>query len=354
MNEQQLENLNEAPINQVNIKQIIKNYKLTFPCPHCEKEINDEHFSKEHRAFNYISEQIRELVEKYFLSQENEYRKKWLKELEANRTYENLPAVKEIKKNLEFQTKKIAELQSSEYIEKLERVRKLNEENNELRNQIQLLMIKSRAVKRKGEDFEHYVSGELNRVFFGKDKIEKINQTQTGKKADFIQEVLTETEPKKIAGKIIYEAKDTEKWSDEWIHKLDKDMINFKADFGIIIAACENGEPLRCVDPRKKIYVSDDANFTYIAKIMRDTIIQRYNLLETVNNDRDSKEKRIRSLDEWVGNKLPQYLSRLEKKLADLNNNTDKISRAAQNLKDLETDIRKIILEEIRTELSNL
>ncbi|RHZ37124.1 DUF2130 domain-containing protein [endosymbiont GvMRE of Glomus versiforme] len=354
MNEQQLENLNEVSLSQNNIKQIIKNYKLVFPCPHCEKEINDDHFNKEHRVISYISERVRELMEKHFLSQENEYRKKWLKELETNHTYETLPAVKELKKNLETQTKKIAELQSFEYIEKLEWVRKLNEENSELRNQIQLLMIKSRAVKRKGEDFEYYVSGELNRVFFGRDRINKINQTQTGKKADFIQEVLTETEPKKIAGKIIYEAKDTEKWNEEWVHKLDKDMINFKADFGIIIAACENGEPLRCVDPRKKIYVSDDTNFTYIAKIMRDTIIQRYNLLETVNSDKDNKEKRIRSLDEWVDNKLPQYLSRLEKKLADLNNNTDKISRAAQNLKDLETDIRKIVLEEIRTELSNL
>jgi len=34
--------------------------------------------------------------------------------------------------------------------------------------------------------------------------------TQTAKKADFIQEVLTEND--KLAGRIIYEAKDTEKW----------------------------------------------------------------------------------------------------------------------------------------------
>ena len=76
MNEQQLENVNEALMNQPNIKQIIKDYKLFFPCPHCEKVINDDHFNKEHKAFNYISEQVRELTEKHFLSQENEYRKK--------------------------------------------------------------------------------------------------------------------------------------------------------------------------------------------------------------------------------------------------------------------------------------
>ena len=76
MNEQQPESLNEVPVNQTNIKQIIKDYKLVFPCPHCEKMINDDHFSKEHRVLNYISEQVRELMEKHFLSRESEYRKK--------------------------------------------------------------------------------------------------------------------------------------------------------------------------------------------------------------------------------------------------------------------------------------
>jgi len=72
-------------------------------------------------------------------------------------------------------------------------------------------------------------------------------------------------------------------------------MAKLKADFGIIIATCENGKPLRCLDPRKKIYVSDETNFIYIAKIMRDSLIQKHNLLENVNSD---KEKRLKNLDE--------------------------------------------------------
>ena len=128
--------------------------------------------------------------------------------METNRTYENLPAVKELKQNLEAQTKKIVELQSSEHIEKLDRVQKLNAENNELRAQIQnFLLAQNRPIKRKGELFEQYVSEELNRIFDDKDKISKI--TQLGKKADFLQEVLTEIEPRKVAGKIVYETKDT-------------------------------------------------------------------------------------------------------------------------------------------------
>ena len=72
-------------------------------------------------------------------------------------------------------------------------------------------------------------------------------------------------------------------------------MAKLKADFGIIIATCENGKPLRCLDPRKKIYVSDETNFIYIAKIMRDSLIQKHNLLKNIDSD---KEKRLKNLDE--------------------------------------------------------
>ena len=129
-------------------------------------------------------------------------------------------------------------------------------------------------------------------------------------------------------------------------------MAQLKAEFGIIIATCENGKPLRCLDPRKKIYVSDDTNFVYIAKIIRDSLIQKHNLLETLNAD--SKEKRIKNFEEWIGSRLPQFLARLEKELTDLNKNANNIGRIAENIKSLEASIRKIILEEVRTELSNL
>jgi len=227
---------NEEQIGKA-VNQIVKDYRLDFPCPHCDKKINDGHFDQGARVFNYINEHIREMVEKHFDFQENDYRQRWLKEMEENRTYENFPPVKELRRviselqqevsqlqsseyiekldrvcqlneSIKKQREKIAELQSSEYIEKLERVRKLTEEVNELRNQNQLLRDQSRInSKKKGELFEQYISEELNRVFDNEDKISKI--TQTGRKADFLQEVLTESN--KIAGRIIYEAKDTEK-----------------------------------------------------------------------------------------------------------------------------------------------
>ncbi|MCE8163795.1 MAG: hypothetical protein I3273_07125 [Candidatus Moeniiplasma glomeromycotorum] len=134
---------------QIRINQIIKDYKLDFPCPHCDKRINDGHFSQETRVFGYINEHIRSIVEKHFNYQESDYRQKWLREMENNKTYENFQPVKELRKSIEGLQQKIFQLQSSEYIEKLERVRKLAEENNELRNQNQLLREQSRINSKK-------------------------------------------------------------------------------------------------------------------------------------------------------------------------------------------------------------
>ena len=134
-----------------------------------------------------------------------------MEQITESRRYEVLfPAFQELKKLSTEQTEKIAQLQSSEHIEKLERVQKLNNENIELRQQVQnLLLAQNRPIKRKGELFEQYIAEELHRIFDDKDKISKL--TQLGKKADFLQEIFTENEPKKTVGKIVYETKNTEK-----------------------------------------------------------------------------------------------------------------------------------------------
>jgi hypothetical protein len=70
--------------------------------------------------------------------------------------------------------------------------------------------------------------------------------------------------------------------------------------------------------------------------------------------DEDGKEKRIKIFEGWISSKFPQYLSRLEKELENLKKShyhTDKITEITHNA---EINIRKIILEEVRIELSNL
>jgi hypothetical protein len=82
--------------------------------------------------------------------------------MEQSRLYEGFPAFKELRKNLENSQSQVAKLQSSEYIENLDRVRKLNEElskrqkeNEELREKNQtLLLMQKKTGQKKGEEFE--------------------------------------------------------------------------------------------------------------------------------------------------------------------------------------------------------
>ena len=129
-------------------------------------------------------------------------------QLQSHEHIEKLDLVQNLKQQLETQKKQIGELKSYEYLENHVRVKELKSENKELQSQVQLLQARNQASKKKGENFEQYVAEEIGRIFDSTDKISKI--TGQKEKADFLQEVLTENG--EIAGRIIYEAKDTEKW----------------------------------------------------------------------------------------------------------------------------------------------
>ena len=45
-------------------QQIISNFKFSFPCPSCDKEISDEDFAEEQKAFNYLASRGKEIFEK--------------------------------------------------------------------------------------------------------------------------------------------------------------------------------------------------------------------------------------------------------------------------------------------------
>lgn len=360
--------------------------KFIFPCPHCQGEINDEHFGKDKRAFSYIKELGERIVEEEIITRWGIYRKTILEEMENQKIYEEFPAVQQlkdsIKKNEESiinYERAIAKLKSADYIENHARVKNLLEEKKELDNkylknienlqnqnqelqkeltekkeQIQNLVLRQKG-QSKGQDFEKWFYEELQKVFNDHDKIIDVSKGQTGvgKRADFLQEVFTESEPRKIAGKIIYETKNTEKWGSDWIAKLENDMRTHHAEFGFIVATCENDKDIRPVDFRKKIYISGDNNNLFVvAKIMRELLITKHNFLETINSD--GKEQRIKNLDEWINNKLPGYVSSLEEVFLDQEKEANAIINKAEKIKNLKEKIRKLIIDKITLEIKNI
>ena len=485
-------NIEEKNINfQEEVAKILAKYRLTFECPYCRKEINEEHFSKGERIFQLISEKVRMMVENEVDSRQIFHRKQWLKEIEESRKYEEftgflnlkfesekqlkiiqklqsqiqeqekkyivdlaektsfgelkkldwfkelevkteklqkeneelkernqlerenlkqtvenlniklseayssdkveeLARVKGLKKELE-ETKKqndllkeqaqpevealkktveelkinISKLQSSEEVEKLSRVKELKEkvdvyqkENEELKERNRDLVIsKNKDSQRKGEDFEKWFFEELVKVFDGRDNVKDISKGQigTGKRADFLQEVLTDAEPKKVVGRIIYETKNTEKWDNNWVNKLERDMQTHGAEFGFIVATCASDKIIKLVetiDPRKKIYVSDgDSNLFLVVKVVRELLINRHNFLKMDNET--EKEQKLKKVEDWTNIKLPGYIMNLEKQIENLEKAVGIIIEKAEKIQKFKDEIYRITINSIISELKN-
>ncbi|CAG8724189.1 5054_t:CDS:2 [Racocetra fulgida] len=103
-----------------------------------------------------------------------------------------------------------------------------------------------------------------------------------------------------------------------------------QADYGFIIATCENDKPIRPLDLRKKIYISGDNNNLFVvAKIMRELLITKHNFKQNSS----IKERKIKNLDEWINDKLPRYISSLEEEFDSQEKETNNIISKAEKIK---------------------
>ncbi|MDR1670392.1 MAG: DUF2130 domain-containing protein [Spiroplasmataceae bacterium] len=353
--------------------------RFTFPCPHCQENISDENFGKEQRAFGYINEIVRRTLEEQIIPQWNKHRITIIKELEQQKIYENFPAFRELKLSLKDYEKKIIYLQSPDHIENSTRVKKLEEEKKELtesnwkalevlqnqnqelqkelsekKEQIQNLVLRQKG-QEKGQDFEKWFHEELLKVFDGQDRIVDVSKGQAGvgKRADFLQEVLTDSESKKVAGRIIYETKNTEKWDNGWVEKLEKDMVFHHADYGFIVATCEGDKIIRSaktIDPHKKIFISgDNINLFLAVKTIRELLITKYNFVK--NDDSTDKEQKLKKIEEWANDKLPKYIIDLQKQLENQESTANMIIDKVNKIKKFKDEIYRLVMININEEL---
>ena len=356
--------------------------RFTFPCPHCREHIKDEDFGKEQQAFHYINEMVRKVLEEQIIPQWGKYKKTLLEEMKSLKIYEEFPEVKELKEAIKNKEEEIRHFQSPDYIENSTRVRRLYEEKKEIedknwktienlqnqnqelqkeltekKEQIQNLVLRQKG-QGKGQDFEKWFYEELLKVFDGQDRILDVSKGQTGmgKRADFLQEVLTETEPKKVAGRIVYETKNTEKWDNGWVDKLERDMVFHHADYGFIVAACEGDKIIRSAkttDPRKKIYISgDNVNLFLAIKTIRELLITKHNLMKADNSV--DKEQKLKKIEEWVSDKLPRYIIDLQKQFENQEKAVDSIINGAQKVRKFKDEIVRLTMTNINEELKKL
>src|SRR3954447_24982792 len=161
---------------KTNSQLLSDNLSFSLKCPWCLKIITAQNFSEEHLAVTYL--------QNYFVSQEKQYKEKLLAEMQE--IIENSPLAIQLK-----------------------------EENSTLKSFIEGYKLGKEFVKpvQKGQEFEDYVHEKLQEIFSGSDTIENITHTRTsaGTRADILQTIHEGTELEKTVGKIIYEAKNTEK-----------------------------------------------------------------------------------------------------------------------------------------------
>ncbi|MCE8158979.1 MAG: DUF2130 domain-containing protein [Candidatus Moeniiplasma glomeromycotorum] len=292
------------------------NLSFSLKCPWCLKIITAENFSGEQLSVTYL--------QNYFTSQEKQYKEELL--VEMQQVIENSPLVIQ-----------------------------LREENNALKTFIEGYKLGKEFVKpvQKGLEFEDYVHEKLQEIFSGSDTVENIThaRTSSGTRADILQTIHAGKELEKTAGKIIYEVKNTEKWENNWVEKLEKDMKTHQADFGIIVATCYK-QPLLKPYPHKNIFFTNSENFAFAGQIARLLIIQKHKL--EGNNKLLDKDQRIDNLEKWIKEKMPYYAENLHKQLDKWEKEINSIMGSVRKMIEARDYIRKMIFEQMLASLKEL
>ncbi|WP_031543228.1 DUF2130 domain-containing protein [Mesoplasma photuris] len=202
--------------------------------------------------------------------------------------------------------------------------------------------------KRKGENFEHEVEGELRKAFGLYDSIEKINNTTNDKKADYLQVIKNATG--KEIGKIVYEVKNAE-WKDTWENKLAIDVANNKTKYGILIATSfnerYNGIPFIKSEINPNIWITDSESFVFVGQIVRRLIeiendyTIKTQILTNTNSQELIKEYEIKKqkLDQYWTIEFPKTYKIIKTELeaidsvkVSLTKNADKLAKASNRL----------------------
>lgn len=129
---------------------------------------------------------------------------------------------RELERKIDERTDKIRERHRLELSEK-------DEQNKNLRKQIEALKAEQVSPAIKGGAGEHELENILKSQFPG-DEIQPIRKGQRG--ADIIQKV--NNEAGQFCGTILWESKNTKKWSDRWINKLKDDQRHEKAEIAVL------------------------------------------------------------------------------------------------------------------------
>lgn len=145
--------------------------------------------------------------------------------------------------------------------------RKLNQGSQQLQGEVLEL------------ELEHILS-----TFFLHDKIDEVKKGQRG--ADVLQTVMTQQG--QACGKIIWEAKRAENWSDKWLHKLKDDQQEAKADIAVLVTTVMPKGADELIVRLGDVWVVSPHVIKPVAEMLRVVLLEA-NKLKMVNTGRNEK-----------------------------------------------------------------
>ena len=136
---------------------------------------------------------------------------------------------------------------------------------------------------------------------------------QKGARGADCKQIINEKQNKNI-GSIIYESKDTQNFSEDWVEKLFKDMTNDNIGFGIIVTEAMpkdfDGGLVYRYEGRITICPMNKNSLRILAQAMRENIL-RVNKLKQLNQSADSTKDDLWNLitSDSFSMKLRRYVS---------------------------------------------
>ena len=126
-------------------------------------------------------------------------------------------------------------------------------------------------------------------------------------------------------------------------------MVGEQADFGILVATCRKGNLIWKPTPQQNILVSDEENFIFASQMARLLIFSRLRI-----NNEESPTERIKKWEEWVKEKLPTYLLKLEKQFNEWEKDIGRINTSVKSMEKVREEMKKIVLGELEMELRGI
>jgi hypothetical protein len=207
-------------------------------------------------------------------------------------------------------------LKEADYKKKIEDAQKANE--------VLTRKLSQGSQQLQGEVFELEIENTLNTAFVH-DLIDEVKKGQRG--ADVLQ--IVKTPNGQVCGKIIWEAKRAENWTDKWIQKLKDDQQEAKADIAVLVSTVMPKGVTDVIVRIGDVWVISLHVVKPVAELLRATLIET-NKMKLMNTGRDEKMELLYNYLASV--QFSQKIRTLLESFASMRNDLDAEKRAIQRL----------------------